>query len=91
VADTAGVTRDTTSAEERRMIDRWTPHQDLDRRELRHVAARSAAEPERRRLLVRRDGSERRFERPWRDDYDLTRGRGAVGKGEELRPVEVTV
>ena len=73
------------------MTDRWTPHQDLDRREPRHVAARTAGERERRRLLVRRDGRDRRFERPWRDDYDLTRGRVAVGKGEDLRPVEVTV
>ena len=73
------------------MIDRCTPHQDLDRREPRHVAARTAAEPERRRLLVRRDRSERRFERQWRDDYDLTRGRVAMGKGEDVGPVEVTV
>ncbi len=91
MADTAGMTRDTISAEERRMIDRWTPHQDLDRREPRHVAARTAAEPERRRLPVRRDGSERRFQRLWHAGCDLARGRVATGKGEELRPVEVTV
>jgi hypothetical protein len=40
--------------------------------------------------VTRRDGRARRLERLWRDDHDVARGAFAVGKGEELRPVEVT-
>jgi predicted metal-dependent enzyme (double-stranded beta helix superfamily) len=46
------------------MIDR-----DLDRAELRELVARAAAEPERWRPLVRRDGGERHFEQLWRDEH----------------------
>ena len=45
------------------MIDR-----DLDRGQLRELVARIAAEPQRWRLLVRREGTERHFEQLWRDD-----------------------
>jgi hypothetical protein len=54
------------------------------------VIARIVAEPERWRSRVRHDGSARRLERLWRADHDVTRGAFALGKREELRPVEVT-
>jgi len=42
---------------------------DLDRRELRELVTRVAAQPERWRGLVRRDCGERHFEQLWRDDH----------------------
>jgi predicted metal-dependent enzyme (double-stranded beta helix superfamily) len=42
---------------------------DLDRKELRALVAGIAADPERWRGLVRRDGDERHFEQLWRDEH----------------------
>jgi predicted metal-dependent enzyme (double-stranded beta helix superfamily) len=42
---------------------------ELDRRELRELVTRIAAEPERWRSLVRHDTGDRHFEQLWRDDH----------------------
>jgi Cysteine dioxygenase type I len=46
-----------------------TPRHDLDRRELRELAGRIAADPELWRPHARSDAAERHFERLWRDEY----------------------
>ena len=51
------------------LLPRAPRHRDLDRRELRELVGRIAAEPEAWAHLVRRGGAERHFEQLWRDDH----------------------